>query len=138
MEPYIHEVGRNFFIHEDIKELYNVKTLNLIRNKSAKILKDVHPDGKDIYVSDEVIKGVITSLYKNDFSNIYLMIDMTIHIITTSIIDEFKTIHKNNQLSPWVQQYGSNDQENKWGLASHSKIKLRERRPTPMIFNMRY
>jgi len=138
METYVHEVGREYFSSADLQELYSDRTLNLIRDKSKKILTGVHPKGSDIYVTNEVIKGVLAQLYKNDFANIYIMIDHAIHIITSSIMDEFQTVHKNNKLSPWVQRYGSNQVENEWGLVSHSKIKLRERRPTPMIFNMRY
>lgn len=138
METYIHEVGRDYFSSEDLKELYSNRTLGLIREKVAKILKGVHPEGKSIYVTNEVIKGVLSQLYKNDPANMYIIIDKAIHLISSDIRSEFTTVSQNNNLSVWVQQYGSNDQENKWGLASHPKLKMKERRPTPMIFNMRY
>lgn len=133
-------IGCDYFMGQDINELDSKRTMDLIRGKVADILElwKVHPTGKRILVTDEVIQGVLVPLYKDEFGPIYGLIDRCINIICTSIRDEFAQNSQNFALNNWVVQYGSGDQANPWGLRAHSKIKLRERRPVPMQFNMRY
>lgn len=135
---YFNTVGERPFIASDVSFLESKKTLDLIRDKCGKVLQGVHPEGKYIYVSDDTIKGVVSGLYYDDPATLNTIVDRAIHLITSTIKDEFTTIKQNNDLSVWVTQYGSNDSANKWGLRSHPKLKMKERRPAPMIFNMRY
>ena len=134
----IHNIGREFYSNDDEDELFSAYTLNLIRDKAANSLRDVHPEGKRIMVSDDVIRGVLGQIYRNENDSMFRMIDKCISIIIVNIKNEYQSVEQNNNLSIWVTQYGSNDVANKWGLAAHSKIKLREKRVAPMVFNMRY
>jgi len=134
----IYNVGHELTTRETVKELFTKRNIQIIRDKTSQLLYGVHPDGKKIVVSDKVIVNVLSSLYNNDVGKPRELIDNAIHIIYSNIKDEFETNEQNEKLTPWVQLYGSNGYENPQGLQSHSKIKLRERRPPPMIFHMRY
>jgi hypothetical protein len=96
-------------------------------------LQGVHPDGKNIIVSDDNILSVMDSIYNNTYKDVQKMTMMTIAYIVDYITTEFKTIEQNNKLNIWVTQYTDD-----WGIKQVSKIKIREKRPTPMIFNMNY
>ena len=99
----------------------------------SKRLKGVHPDGKNIIVSYENILSVMDSVYNSTFKDIAKMTMMTIQIIVDYITTEFETTKQNNSLNIWVTQYTED-----WGIRQVPKIKLREKRPTPMVFNMNY
>ena len=99
----------------------------------TKRLKGVHPEGKNIIVSDENIISVMDSVYNSTYKDVQKMTMMTIAYIVDAISTEFKTIEQNNKLSIWVTQYTDD-----WGIKQVPKLKMREKRPTPMIFNMNY
>jgi hypothetical protein len=99
----------------------------------TKRLKGVHPEGKNIIVSDENIISVMDSVYNATYKDVQKMTMMTIAYIVDAISTEFKTIEQNNKLSIWVTQYTDD-----WGIKQVPKLKMREKRPTPMIFNMNY
>ena len=58
-----------------------------------------------------------------------------IQSITSQIKDQYEMTECNNSLDIWNQVYGD---FNKAGLRAHPKIKLREKHPQYMAFNMNY
>ncbi len=138
MEYLYHNVGADNFVHPSADNVFSKDNIALLRNKISLALKGVHPEDKKIVCTDRVIKGVLTSLYNNDFGNLRDINDNAIGIIVSYIKTEFDMIKQNNKLTPWVQQYGSNGYENASGLAAHSTITVREKRPFNPEFNMRY
>ena len=82
-------------------------------------LRGVHPEGKNIIVPESTIKSVGDSVFQNTFQSAQVMQEMIINFIVESIKAEYETVHKNNQLSAWVQKY---DQET--GLKQFNGVKL--------------
>jgi hypothetical protein len=73
------------------------------------------------------------SFYNSTYKDVQKLTMLTISYIVDTITAEFKMIEQNNKLNIWVTQYTDD-----WGIKQVSKIKVREKRPTPMIFNMNY
>ena len=63
------------------------------------------------------------------------MMDEVINIITTDVKVNLGMEENNAKLTVWTTVL---EDFNEHGLRSHSKIKLRENRPQPMMFNMNY
>ena len=63
------------------------------------------------------------------------IVDIVIQSITSQIKNQYEMTMCNNSLDIWNQVYGD---FNKAGLRAHPKIKLREKHPQYMAFNMNY
>jgi hypothetical protein len=63
------------------------------------------------------------------------MNDQVINIITTDVKNNLEAEQCNSKLSIWTTVLGD---FNEHGLRQHGPIKLKERRPTTMLFNMNY
>lgn len=150
-EPYMFESG-------DISNYYHVyyspENVKFIQDQVMMLTKGIHPSGRDIKVDEKVIVNVMTTVQANDHfpekGDIYARYNIpstceehylttwnkqAINVIVTTLKDEYITIKNNNSLSIWNTLYGDN---NAVGLRAHPKIKVRERRPDPMLFHMRY
>ena len=135
-------------------EVYSPDGIKFISETITKALKGVDPQGRNIVVSDDVIKSVLSSsienfvpitgdiyskyqvMYnqpRNDYQDI---INQTIEVITSQIRNETEMIKCNNKLNIWdAKLYG---EFNPHGLLAHPPIKLRNKRPDPMLFHMKY
>jgi hypothetical protein len=131
-------VGSQQFVTSATDELFSQRNINTISDKVSQLLAGVHPEGKRIIVPDETILHVVSRIFDNDHGPNDETIDNAIGVIVSQIRDEYDTIEKNNKLSVWVTQYGSNGEGNSHGLMAHAPIKIRHKRPTPGQFNMRY
>jgi hypothetical protein len=107
--------------------------IQFISTECTRRLAGVHPDNKNIIVSCDNILNVLDTYYENGYHDPDNVTMMAIAFIVEAITNEFDTIANNNKLSAWVQLYTRDT-----GLQRVPKIKLREKRPTPMIFNMNY
>jgi hypothetical protein len=107
---------------------------------------------KAIVVPDEEIRGMITSVWNvekgGNYADIYTedtfnlprdsykrITEIVIQSITSQIKNTYEMKECNNSLDIWNQLYGD---FNKAGLRAHPKIKLREKHPQYMAFNMNY
>ena len=63
------------------------------------------------------------------------MINQTVNIIVSAIKDEIEITEQNKKLTAWTTVLGDFNEQ---GLRSHAPIKLRERHPQYMAFNMNY
>jgi hypothetical protein len=132
--------------------IFNKETIQMISHKITQLLEGVDKYGKSIIVTDEVIYNVLTNIVDNqqmevgDIYSRYIIqrnpvntvnniINRTVETIVQHIKTEARTIETNESLSIWNSIRGG---QNKLGLMPHSKIKLRERRPQTMAFNMNY
>lgn len=77
-------------------------------------------------------------LQKSIDSNVGLssnyIINQVVEYITENIKTEYQINANNKRYSAWSALYGANDV----GLRAHSQIKLREKRPTPFQFHMKF
>ena len=135
------------------KNLYSKENINKISCKITELLMGVNKDNRPIVVPDKTICSVMSSVYENfrpETGDIYSrynipkarepdfiqrMIDQVINIITTDVKVNLGIDECNRNLSIWTTVLGDFNLHN---LRSHSKIKLRERRPQPMAFQMNY
>ncbi|ADO00499.1 hypothetical protein WIV_gp155 [Wiseana iridescent virus] len=62
------------------------------------------------------------------------IINQVVEYITENIKTEYQINANNKRYSAWSALYGANDV----GLRAHSQIKLREKRPTPFQFHMKF
>lgn len=136
-----------------VRQLFSKSNIKKISYKITELLMGVNKDNRPIIVPDKTICSVMSSVYSNfrpetgDIHTRYIvpkareqnytqrMMDEVINIITSHVRTSLGMEECNRNLSIWTTVLGD---FNKHGLQSHSKIKLRERRPDPMMFNMHY
>lgn len=136
-----------------MKKMYSKENLDKISCKITELLQGVDKYNRPIIVPYKTICSVLSSVYENfrpETGDIYTryniptegggnyvqrMIDEVINIITTDVKVNLGMDQSNSKLSIWTTVLGD---FNKHNLRAHPKIKLRERRPQPMMFNMKY
>ena len=131
-------------------KLYDQKTVNYISKTVTDYLWPL--TNCAIVCEDEQIRQMITSVFNveagADNASIYTqdtfnlprdsftrIVNIVIQSITSQIKNAYQMKQCNNSLDIWNTLYGD---FNKAGLRAHSKIKLRERHPQYMMFNMNY
>ena len=62
------------------------------------------------------------------------VINQVVEFITEHLKTEYQINENNKRYSAWSALYGANDV----GLRAHSQIKLREKRPIPFQFHMKF
>jgi hypothetical protein len=132
--------------------IFSDKNINKMSTTITQLLSGVDKNNRAIIVPDKNISDVLTgvrskfrpetgdmySRYRfstNRESDVNRIINEAINIIVTDIKDNADVLECNSKLNVWTTVLGDFNQH---GLRSHSKIKLREKRPTPMLFNMNY
>jgi len=142
-------------MHKVSRYLFQPETIRMISEKITELLQGVHPKGKDIVVTHEVICHVVSEIWDNspvsrELGDIYtryiipnpnnldgypLIVNRAINIIVNYISAEFEMTESNKKLTIWSTLRGDFNEQ---GLRSHSQIKIRERHPQYMMFNMNY
>lgn len=137
-----------------LKYLFSSSTLDILSQQITQALRGVDPRGRDILVPHDKIANVLSSVYsfgtrtnigdmyahdtipsieaRNDVRNI---LNQTINIVVSAIKDEITVTEQNKKLTVWTTVLGD---FNDHGLRSFAPIKLRERHPQYMAFNMHY
>lgn len=150
----IHVLWDNSMNPETYNALFAQPTVDYI---SQQVTNHITPIvGKTFKVSDEEIRGIITSVWNAESggnrADIYtqdtfnLPQDNTvadynriINIVVQAIVNQISVTMEmekcNDNLDIWNQVYGD---FNKAGLRAHPKIKLREKHPQLFAFNMNY
>lgn len=152
---YMRYVGYTDSESPDVQKIFNDNVAYMIQAKCKELLRGVHPSGRDIVIQIDTIKDVIDALYSNyqpSVGDIYAgrlsipsnstsqdlvidIIDRTIEIIITHVKNDIEMQVLNSKLTVWTTVLGDFNLE---GLRSHDVIKVQEKRPTPMQFNMNY
>ena len=116
------------------KDYYSKTSLDYASYKITELLTGVHPEGKNIIVPFETILSVMESMYENK-PRVYwkILLQMSIVYIVEQIKQEYDAEAFNKSLDIEVIKYAGD-----FGLRKVPAIKLREKRPTPFIFNMHY
>jgi len=136
-------------IHFSIsKELFSTTNINKVSSKISELLVGVDFKNRKIIVPDKTIGSVMSSVYNNfkptrsdmystyeNNSDLSRVNDQVINIIVSDVKNNIEMEEYNNKLSIWTTVLGD---FNEHGLRQHSGIKIRERRPDPMLFNMNY
>jgi hypothetical protein len=134
--------------------LFSTSTLELLSAQISNALRGVDPQGRRIIVPHDKIANVLSSVYsfgtrtnigdiythdtmpsienRNDVRNI---LNQTMNIIVSAIKDEIEITEQNKKLSVWTTVLGD---FNDHGLRAYAPIKIRERHPQYMAFNMNY
>jgi hypothetical protein len=139
-----------------LQKYYSRDTINLISRKVTELTLGVDPKNRKIIVPDNIIRNVLDSVYTSiSYSNlntgdiftrynipkdtqqsvIQSMIDQTVEIIYNNVVNQYAMDQNNNKLSIYTTILGD---FNTHSLRSHPIIKIRERRPATMQFNMNY
>ena len=136
------------------QEYYSPENVRMISRKVTELLMGVHKDNKPIIVPDTTITSVMNDIYdnyvpstgdiytryvvpngNNNNSYIQSMIDQVIEVIVSDVKTNMLMQQQNEDLTIWTTVYGS---FNDHGLRQHPPIKVRNKRPNPMQFNMNY
>jgi hypothetical protein len=134
--------------------LYSVENLTNLQHIIKTSLRGLHPEGKDIIVPIENIMNVVSNIFENanrtDIGCIYsrdiipqktprndvkTINEQSIQAICNMLRNQFETEANNKKLTVWNTVYGD---FNKEGLRAHPPIKLRNKHPQYMAFNMKY
>lgn len=137
-----------------LKYIFSNSTLDTLSEQITRALRGLDSRGRDIIVPHDKIANVLSSVYsfgtrtnvgdiythetipsienRNDVRNI---LNQTMNIVVSAIRDEIITTEQNKKLSVWTTVLGD---FNDHGLRSYAPIKLRERHPQYMAFNMNY
>jgi hypothetical protein len=139
-------VGRNDTSNIELRSLFSVENLLKISHIITERLRDLVPEG--LIVPIDMICNVLKALYDayrppmGNPMTLYNVVsddvcldlnNQTINIITRQIRDEMIADQNAKKLTIWTTVLGD---QNEHGLRAHSSIKLKQRRPTPMLFNM--
>jgi hypothetical protein len=133
--------------------IFTEENVNTIQREVSRLLRGVDPQGRIIKVTrDVIIKSLdnITQGYNPETGAPYgrymfdedcrrndaaAIVAQTINFIASAVKTDIEIQDANSKLTVWTTVLGD---FNEHGLRSHSDIKVRERRPDPMMFNMNY
>lgn len=138
--------------NETFLYMFSDETLKWMSSEITRLLQGVSPDGRPIVVVRDVIASVLNNVYINyrpqtgDIYSRYTvkqfepridadhMITQAIEIIVDQIRSEYEIADANYKLDIWDSVLFG-DGISKHGQRQYAPIKLREKRPTPMLFN---
>ena len=145
--------GQQVKTNEFLATLFTKRTIQLIQQKTSQYLTGIVPN-KTIVPSQRIVINALQTVFQdhipntgdiygkyivvdgsktNDYSDIVnKTISMLIQGIKTTILME----KQNDTLNIWDATLLGDFNPN--GLRRHDVIKLREKRPDPMLFNMKY
>lgn len=136
--------------------LFSEQAFDYIKKNLKELLANVST--RPIVVADNVIQNVLENLFVHNtpqaigdiYSRYHMvgadldcqrafdvskMLQETIQVIYDYIKNEYEMIECNNNMTAWNALYGTH---NEHGLLAHPPIKVLEKRPMPMQFEMRY
>ena len=155
-DQFIKHVGFDDTLCDDtscLREFFSKKNRDKVGCKITELLYGVDCENRDIIIPDKTICSIMSSVYENfrpETSDIYSryniqqsgssdyltrMNDEVINIITSDVKNNLGMDQCNSKLTIWTTVLGD---FNEAGLRSHPPIKLKERRPSTMLFNMNY
>ncbi len=135
------------------RRLFTKRTVELIQNKTSEYLNGVDPLGRKMIPSQKTVTSALYNVFadhipqtgdiygrysirddsnRDDYSYI---VDKTISLIVGNIRTEIEMQEQNQKLTIWTTVLGD---FNEHGLRQTPPIKLRHKRPDPMLFHMNY
>lgn len=127
-------VGIDHFIGDHYRNNYFAPhVVRLISDKTSDYLRGVHPEGKRIVVTDDVIRHAMDRVFDNDRGNARDMIDNVIAVLVNGVKDEMEMAEQNNKLNRWIVKY-----DGFGGLRQHDYIYAKKRDMNRGGFMMNY
>ena len=135
----------------EIKLYFSMDTVLFISKRITDLLRQIYPPG--LFIPLDMIINIMNAVYDNyrpstadiysrynihsneNYNCVDEMINQCIQIIVTQVKDYLITKQTNAKLTQWTTVLGD---FNKEGLRSHSPLKILEKRPQTMQFNMNY
>jgi len=136
-----------------IAQYFARQTIETISHKVTELLEGVDPQERMIVVPDDKIANVMSAIhdgYRHPVGDIFTrhhivsgespnylqnMIDQVINVIVSDVKNTIDTQENNKKLTIWTTVLGDFNNE---GLRAHSAIKIRNKHPAQMQFNMNY
>ena len=136
-----------------LSRLFSKETINIIQKKTTEYLIGVDDQGREIIPSERIIESALYGVFENfrpvtgdiygkytvdndnrrdDYSYI---VDQTISLLVRGIRNDLEMQQNNSKLTIWTTVLGD---FNEHGLRQYAPIKVRNKRPDPMLFHMRY
>ena len=145
-------------LENQIEFLFSNTTFNHIRNKVNDKIKELNIEVKNNFIQKMMIHEInnfrsrygdnknknspvdIYNIYTNKMSlfkarDIFSIINDVIEKISSNLYIEHNMMNNNNKLDRWNTILGVN---NEHGLRRHANIKLNEKKPKGMLFNMTF
>jgi hypothetical protein len=135
------------------QKMFSPENIDQMSRKITQLLQGVDEKNRKIVVPKDTICSILSNIndnYRPEIGCIYSrftqpgsgsgnetqnIINQAINVIVSDVKVNMGMDQSNSQLSIWTTVLGDFNEHN---LRSHSKIKLREKRPQPMMFNMTY
>ena len=136
-----------------VQQYFSPGTVNTISRKVSELTLGVDPHNRKIVVPDHRIIEVMNSVWNgytpptgdiysrfivpsgDELSDTQRMIDQCIEIIVSFVRNTIGIEENNKKLTAWTTVYGD---FNEHQLRQHPPIKIRNKRPNPLEFNMNY
>ncbi len=136
-----------------IQKLFSKQTIKTIQEKTSEYLEGLDLKGRRIVPSERVVENALFGVFENNRPNtgdIYgkytvvndnsrddysYIVDQTISLLVRGIRNELEMAQNNSKLTIWTTLLGD---FNEHGLRQYAPIKVRNKRPDPMLFHMRY
>lgn len=136
-----------------LDKLFSDYTVKLIQNKTAYYLDGVDKKGRRIMPSENVVETALLGIFRDyrprtgdiygkysvvnpsDRDDYNYIVDMTISFLVREIRNDIEMAQNNEKLTIWTTLLGD---FNEHGLRQYPPIKVRNKRPDPMLFHMRY
>ena len=133
--------------------MFSPENIEQMSRKITQLLQGVDEKNRKIVIPKKTICSILSNIndnYRPEIGCIYSrftqpesgsgndtqnIINQAINVIVTDVRVNMGMEQANSKLSIWTTVLGDFNEHN---LRSHSKIKLREKRPQPMMFNMTY
>jgi hypothetical protein len=136
-----------------LSKLFSKETIQTIQKKTSEYLVGVDEQGRNIIPTDRVVESALYGVFQNyrpktgdiygkytvnndnsrdDYSYI---VDQTISLLVKGIRNELEMQQNNSKLTIWTTLLGD---FNEHGLRQYAPIKVKNKRPDPMLFHMRY
>lgn len=136
-----------------LSKLFSKETIQTIQKKTSEYLVGVDEQGRNIIPTDRVVESALYGVFQNyrpKTGDIYgkytvnndnsrddyiYIVDQTISLLVRGIRNELEMQQNNSKLTIWTTLLGD---FNEHGLRQYAPIKVKNKRPDPMLFHMRY
>lgn len=136
-----------------LMKLFSKQTVKTIQQKTSEYLMGVDEQGRKIVPSERIIESALLGVFNNyrpNTGDIYgkytvvndnsrddysYIVDQVISLLVRNIRNDLEMQHNNSKLTIWTTLLGD---FNEHGLRQYPPIKVRNKRPDPMLFHMRY
>lgn len=149
-DQYLRHVGYSD-VDANISAYFSDQSINFMSAKVSELLRPIYPNG--VIVPTHIIRNLANAIYESyrpslgdiftrysvvsreNYNYVDEMINQVIKVAVDSIRNDLDQRMINSKLTVWSSLLGD---FNKEGLRPHDNVKIRKRRPQPMLFNMNY